>query len=940
MVIGIGNTMRRDDGVGIVAVQRLGAAVGLDGVDVMTMDGEATRLIEAWAGADRVVVVDAMRSGEPAGTVRRIEVGREVLPTWAPGASSHHAGLAAAVDLGRALDRLPGHLVIYGVEVREVAAGEGLSPEVETALPDLVRQLAAELDLERVLHRHGGKPTPNPVVGRARTRQRLDVTGVVQGVGFRPFVHRLAGDLRLGGYVRNELGRVHIEIEGTEVEVGRFGSLLRAQSPPLAAIETVATEPMEPRGEMTFRIVDSLDPAEGASPPRVVPPDVATCDDCVTELCDPTDRRYRHPFITCTNCGPRFTIITELPYDRPNTTMAGFELCAACAAEYHDPTDRRFHAQPLACPACGPTLRHEDADGFVTAGADAVIAAVQTDLAAGGIVAVKGLGGYHLACDATDDGAVERLRRRKHRPDKPLAVMVPDLAAARLLAHIDPVEAAVLSSPERPIVLLRRRDDADLAASVVPNHPLIGLMLPSTPLHHLLFAPVPGRPVEVPGVLVMTSGNLVEEPICYRDDEVRDRLGGIVDSFCHHDRPIHVPCDDSVVRVIGGAVAPIRRSRGYAPAAVALPFSVGPTLAVGGEIKNTFALARGRHAWLSQHIGDMENLETLRAFDRSVDAFGSFHHVRPERIAADAHPGYRTGRWAIQHADGRPVIDVQHHHAHLAALMVEHGWSPDESLLGFVFDGTGYGTDGDLWGGEVLLADYAHAHRLGSLVPVPLPGGEGAVRNPCRVALAHLAAANIGWGRDLAPVVACDPTELRILEQQVRDDAAQPRTTSMGRLFDAVASLLDLQHRITYEAQAAIQLEFLAASATAPADGVAFGLDDGRIDPAPVLEAIVDGLRVGTDRAELALAFHHAVADVIARVALDVGRNRPVPTVGLTGGCFQNALLTELATSRLVDEGFAVLTHGVVPANDGGIALGQLAVAAQADGATPEDGGD
>ncbi len=774
-----------------------------------------------------------------------------------------------------------------------------------------------------------------------RTRQRLDVTGVVQGVGFRPFVHRLAGDLQLGGFVRNELGRVHIEVEGPQSAVTLFRALLREQSPPLAAIDTVAAEVMAPRGQESFRIEGSADVSpDGDLPVRMVPADVATCDDCIGELFDPADRRYRHPFITCTNCGPRFTIITELPYDRPNTTMGGFELCPACAAEYHDPADRRFHAQPLACPGCGPRLRYEDDGGYVTTGSDAVIAAIQADMAAGRVVAIKGLGGYHLACDATDERAVTRLRQRKERPDKPLAVMVADLDAARALAHVDPIEAEALCSPARPIVLLRRRPDVALAPGVAPDNPMVGVMLPSTPLHHLLFRVSPSRPTGVPGVLVMTSGNLVEEPICYRDDEVRERLGSIADGFCDHDRPINAPCDDSVVRVIGGAAVPIRRSRGYAPAAFALPFAVGPTLAVGGEIKNTFCVADGRHAWISQHIGDMQNLETVDAFERSVRDLQSFHHIRPERIAVDAHPGYHSHRWAAEHAAGRPLVDVQHHHAHLAALMVEHRWPQDQPLLGFVFDGTGYGTDGELWGGEVLLADFTDAQRLGALASVPLPGGEAAVHNPCRVALAHLAAAGIGWGPDLAPVAACDATELRVLEQQVRDDSGQPRTTSMGRLFDAVASLLGLRHRITYEAQAAIQLEFLAASASVPADGFAFGLDDGRIDPAPVLHAIVDGVRAGTDRASLALAFHHAVVDAIVSVAGDVRSERPVPAVGLTGGCFQNALLTDLAAMCLVDEGFEVLTHRLVPPNDGGIALGQVAVAAaRALATTTVDGG-
>jgi hydrogenase maturation protein HypF len=764
-----------------------------------------------------------------------------------------------------------------------------------------------------------------------RTRQRLEVTGVVQGVGFRPFVHRLANNLDLRGFVRNESGLVHIEVEGPVADLDRFGALLRDGLPPLAAIETLGTVTIEPRGDAEFRIAESTDPggaAEPRQPAHSVPPDVATCMTCLAELLDPVDRRFRHPFITCTDCGPRFTIITSLPYDRPNTTMAAFDLCPTCSAEYHDPTDRRFHAQPVACPDCGPVLCFDGIEGSIHGRADEVIAATQTELARGRVVAVKGLGGYHLACDATDEEAVARLRRSKGRPDKPLAVMVRDLAAARALGDVGPVEANALTSPERPIVLLHRRSPTVLSAAVASASPLVGVMLPSTPLHHLLFEAGPGAPASVPEVLVMTSGNLVDEPICHRNDEARRRLAGIADAFCDHDRPIHVACDDSIVRVIGGVAVLIRRSRGYVPAAIALPFEVGPTLALGGEMKNAVCLAAGSHAWMSQHLGDMDNLETLDAFERSVDQLQSFHQTEPQVLAADAHPGYRTRRWATTHGTGRPVVDVQHHHAHLAALMVEHGQPVDAPLLGFVFDGTGYGDDRSSWGGEVLHADYTHAERLTSLRPVLMPGGDAAARHPCRMALAHLAAADIEWSPDLAPVAACETVEIEVLRRQLGSSAAGTATTSMGRLFDAVASLLDCSHRITFEAQAAMQLEFLALSAPAPAERLVFGLRDGLIDPSPVVRGIVAGVRSGIDPAALALAFHHAVADVIAEVAVATRRTRSVPAVGLTGGCFQNAILVQAATARLVACGFEVLTHRLVPPNDGGIALGQVVVAA------------
>ncbi len=759
-----------------------------------------------------------------------------------------------------------------------------------------------------------------------RTRRRLDVTGVVQGVGFRPFVHRLAEDLDLGGFVHNGPDHVRIEIEGALPAVTRFANRLRDEPPPLASIDRVVTVDLASRGEYRFHIVESSNDGDGPMI-RLVPPDVATCEDCRAELFDPSDRRFRHPFITCTSCGPRFTIITSLPYDRPGTTMAGFAMCPACAGEYDDPTDRRFHAQPVACPACGPRLRHDD--GQVTFGTDAVITAVLRDLGRGRIVAVKGLGGYHLAVDATDDGAVARLRHRKQRPHKPFAVMVPDLETARAIARVSAAEAGALRSPERPIVLLHARAGSSLSAELAPGNALVGVMLPSTPVHHLLFQPVPGSTTVGPEVLVMTSGNRSEEPICYDDEDARDRLGAIADSFCDHDRPIHLPCDDSVVRLIAGVVTPLRRSRGYAPLPVALPLDVEPMLAVGGDLKNAFCLARGRHAWISQHLGDMENLETLEAFERSVENLQRFQAIEPELVAVDAHPLYRTRRWALGRGAGLSVVSVQHHHAHLAALMAEHGMAGHEPLLGFVFDGTGHGADGDLWGGELLIGDYSSCERLGTLAPIALPGGDAAVLNPCRSALAHLEAAGIAWSPDLAPVAASTDIERAVLRAQLAAHRGRPRTSSMGRLFDAVASLLGLRHRVTYEAQAAIELECLAGAASEPAVGIAFAVDDGVMQPGPLLRGLVDGLAEGRDRATLALAFHHAVVEAIALMVHHVRSERPVDRVGLTGGVFQNALLAELAVAQLSEEGIEVLTHRLVPPNDGGLSLGQAVVAAQ-----------
>lgn len=758
-------------------------------------------------------------------------------------------------------------------------------------------------------------------------RRRLDIGGVVQGVGFRPFVHGVATDLGLVGFVRNETTHVRIEVQGPAPHIERFEHRLRNDTPPMALIDSVDASDLPCQAEPIFHIAASV-PSGGHQPATLIPPDTAVCAGCVGELLDPGDRRYRHPFITCTNCGPRFTIITAMPYDRPNTTMGQFALCSLCAAEYSDPSDRRHHAQPLACNNCGPQIWH-DRDGHVTSGTDATLAQVFTDLNAGEVVAIKGLGGYHLAVDATNDYAVNRLRRRKARVDKPFAVMVADLEAVRRLAHVDEAELAALESPARPIVLLRARGHSDLSGAVTRGNPLIGVMLPYTPLHHLLFRPVPGHRLPAPTALVMTSGNVAGEPICYEDADARTRLAPLADSFCVHDRPINVPCDDSVTRVLDGIQFPIRRSRGFAPLPVPLPTPVLPILAVGGEIKNTFALAAGRTAWMSHHLGDMENLETALAFESSVDLFTSLYQVQAETLAVDAHPGYRSRRWAHENAEGRYVIEVQHHHAHLASLMAEHGLDGTEPLIGFVFDGTGYGTDGALWGGEVLIGDYVSFERWGHLDEVQLPGGDSAVRNPCRTALAHLKAAGVEWSDGLPAVDACAGTELGVLERQLTRRTACVTSTSMGRLFDAVASLLGLRHRISYEAQAAIELEVLASTAADTGPTFRFIVDErGLIDPAPVLGGLAAGVRSGVDRGALALAFHHAVAEMMAVCAGRVRGERSLEVIGLTGGVFQNVLLASLASDRLASMGFDVLTHRIVPPNDGGLALGQVMVAA------------
>jgi len=781
--------------------------------------------------------------------------------------------------------------------------------------------------------------TESPLMLRSDVRQHFTVTGVVQGVGFRPFVHRIATELGLAGFVGNDSGAVFLEVQGERARVDEFARRLRAEAPPLARISTVTVADLALETEAIafgggFRIVESrASRAVTGEATTPIPPDIAVCDDCVGELFDPYDRRYRHPFVTCTNCGPRFTIIRELPYDRPATTMSGFAMCDRCAAEYHDPADRRFHAQPIACPDCGPSLRFSSASGEIT-GSDAALAATQRALAAGAVVAIKGIGGYHLACVVDDDAAVGALRARKARGAKPFAMLVRDLGVARRYAHVDAAEAAVLSSPARPIVLLRRlppNNTAPVADAVAPGSPLLGLMLPYSPIHHLLLAPVPGAAEPVPDALVLTSANRSDEPICFTDDDAAARLPALCDAVLDHDRPIHVPCDDSVVRVIrdqGARELPIRRSRGFAPLPIDLGRAGPAVLAVGGELKNTFCLTDGSRAYMSGHIGDMATLETLRAFERAVGQLTGIRGM-PARMAADLHPGYHTRSWAERHAGDRPLDLVQHHHAHVVSLLAEHG-RIGEPVVGVSFDGTGYGCDQTIWGGEILaLGTDSHRFvRVGHLLPVPLPGGDAAVRNPWRMALSQLWVAGIDWTPDLAPVAAAAPDELRLTRSQLESGTGCVPCSSMGRLFDAVASLLGVRHRIDYEGQAAIELEALAESALDDL-GIRPSLplmvrDDGVIDPTTMVQTLVAALYAGTRPALLAAAFHEAVADAVAKVVRQVAG--AVRLVGLTGGVFQNVLLLHACRKRLQLAGFEVLIHHTVPPNDGGLALGQAAI--------------
>ncbi|MFD5017030.1 carbamoyltransferase HypF [Streptomyces chartreusis] len=786
-------------------------------------------------------------------------------------------------------------------------------------------------------------PRPAAVAQDPPHRRRVLVRGVVQGVGFRPYVYGLATELALVGHVTNTPEGVVAEVEGTVAAVARFCDRLAVQAPPLARVESVDHQELPAAGGEAFTILASR---SGGPVRTLVSPDTATCADCLAELADPADRRHRHPFVNCTHCGPRFTIVTGVPYDRANTTMATFPMCPACAREYAAPPDRRFHAQPVACPSCGPRLRlivPGDAGRAERASGADPIAAARVMLARGAILAVKGLGGYHLACDATNAGAVSLLRRRKARGDKPFAVMARAASDVEHLVRLGPEERRLLEGPARPVVLLRRRPDPAYpqgaprpAEAVAPGSPDLGVMLPYTPVHHLLLG-LPGDP-DGPRLLVMTSGNVSGEPIVTDDDEALERLAHLADGWLTHDRPIHVPCDDSVVRVCDAEPLVLRRSRGYAPLPLTLPLPVRPALATGGDLKNAFCLGEGRQAWLSAHIGDMDDLATQGAFERAVEQLESITGVRPLSLACDRHPGYRSAGWADRNAAGRTVVRVQHHHAHIAAAMAEHGLDGTRPVIGVAFDGTGHGDDGAVWGGEFLLADYAGFTRFGHLAYVPLPGGDTAVRRPYRMALAQLRAAGLDWSGDLPCTAACPPDELRLLQRQLERDLNCVPTSSMGRLFDAVSSLAGVCHRAGYEAQAAVELE--AAALEAPADdpiAYAFALGGGepvRADSAPVIAAIVRDLREGHTAATVAARFHRGVAGLVHALCRRARERHGLDTVALTGGVFANTLLSSACAAALREDGFTVLRHRLVPPGDGGLALGQLMVAART---TPDD---
>jgi hydrogenase maturation protein HypF len=781
----------------------------------------------------------------------------------------------------------------------------------------------------------------------AAVRVAVRVEGVVQGVGFRPFVYSLATGLGLGGLVGNDADGVFAEVEGPPAAVREFIRSLQRKAPPLARVDRITTAAMAPAGTTSFEIA-----ASGPAVERrvLIAADTATCADCLRELSDPADRRFGYPFINCTNCGPRFTIVRDVPYDRPLTTMAGFAMCRECAAEYHDPANRRFHAQPTCCPECGPRLALTDAAGRALAVAPAeTLAGVPAEALAGvpeplggaarllregRIVAVKGLGGYHLAADASAEEAVAALRARKHREDKPFAVLAADLAAARELCSVDATAARLLTSPARPIVLLPRRPGrrAGVARATAPGNRHLGIMLPYTPLHHLL-ARMAGRP------LVMTSGNVSDEPIAYHDADALARLAPIADAFLTHDRAIHVRTDDSVVRAFRGRPMPVRRSRGYVPEPVTVRGGFPrPVLACGAELKNTFCLAKENHAFVSHHIGDLENAETLRSFAEGIEHFQRLFDITPQVVAHDLHPEYLSTKYALELADaGLPEVrlqGVQHHHAHIASCLADNG--AGGPVIGVAFDGTGYGTDGTIWGGEFLIADYADFSRGGHLAPVPMPGGQAAIRQPWRMAAAYLGACP-GPGPAAAP-----PGELGVRRRNqarwaavvsmARRGVNSPLTSSAGRLFDAVAAIAGVRDAVTYEGQAAIELEQLADPGERGAYHAAIEPGEPfRVRGRDLVHAAVGDLERGTPGGIVAARFHNGMAAVVEAGCSLLRERHGLDTVALSGGVFQNVLLLERAVGRLEARGFRVLTHSRVPCNDGGISLGQAVVAAARD---------
>lgn len=760
-------------------------------------------------------------------------------------------------------------------------------------------------------------------------RLRIEISGIVQGVGFRPFVFTLAERFGIAGYVTNTSRGVLIEAEGLKSDA--FVEALRSEAPPLSQILSLSVADIPPQGDGAFRIVESRD--EGSF--THISPDVAVCDDCLREMRDPHDRRYRYPFINCTNCGPRFTITRRVPYDRPNTTMARFPLCGQCSAEYHDPRNRRFHAQPNACPVCGPQVVFESTGGFSSAEQADPIASARDVLKAGGIVAVKGLGGFHLCCDATNPSAVEELRKRKRRRNKPFALMTAALDDIRSHCIVSDQEAALLTDRRRPIVLLRKRPECSLPAALAPGNATLGFMLPYTPIHHLLFE----NGSRAFSVLVMTSANLSEEPIVIDNDEARERLAGLADAFLLHNRDIFMRADDSVVRVVNGSPRFIRRARGYAPEAIDLGEEAPDLLAAGGEVKNTFAITKGRYAIVSQHIGDMENYETLSFFEEALANLRQVYRAEPRAIAHDLHPGYLASQWALRQceASGATCLGVQHHHAHIVSVMAEHAL--EGPVVGIALDGTGYGTDGTIWGSEFLCCRGTEFERCGHFSYLELPGGEQAIRECWRISVALV---QMTYGaNDCMEILDQVGFLSRYGERQLRQilhlaavRQFSPVSCGAGRYFDALSALIGACSSNTYEGEAAIALESLLPldACYDPAIVYPYAVDESSpvvIDFGPLVRNVVEDLSHGLSNALISLRFHNTIVHVIRAMAHRLSSRLATRTIALSGGVFQNAYLLSQAETVLTADGFCVVTNRALPQNDACVSLGQIRLLAK-----------
>jgi len=760
--------------------------------------------------------------------------------------------------------------------------------------------------------------------------------GITQGVGFRPFLWRLAAQFGLSGWVHNDSSGLLFEIQGTPDAVAAFLAEVKVSPPPLARIDSVHESTIPTEEKSAGFVIRTSNEQHGESTP--VTQDISICEDCYHELTNSNDRRFRYPFINCTNCGPRFTIIENVPYDRPATTMKAFTMCARCQEEYDNPADRRFHAQPNACSECGPTVWFLESEHWDNASSipdstsvrgNQALDAFAVSVKKGLIVATKGIGGFHLVCDASNRNAVATLRERKGRVDKPLAVMAVSVQQIGQFAVVEAPERRLLESKERPIVLLKKRAGsvcAELLHHVAPGNDFIGVMLPYSPMHYLL--------VESTSPLVVTSGNISDEPIARTNEEAVRRLGDLADCFLLHDREIRAVCDDSVVRCVGGELLPVRRSRGYAPMPIRLPKTGPSVLAIGGEIKAAFCVTKDDYAYMSQHIGDVGNIETLDALQRNVEHFLKLFRIDVEAVAGDLHPEFLSGQWARQFAMtlGVPYIPVQHHFAHACSLIAEQNWNDDRPIITCCFDGTGYGTDGAVWGGEFMLSNTQSFERFAHLSYFPLPGGDACIKRPYRTALALLSRYGQVWDDRLPCVSVCADNEQRLLWKQLEKNLNCATTSSMGRLFDAVASIIGIRHTVSYEAQAAMEMEAAASEVIDKVNVGAYSFeclpaDSNEIGCGSLLKSICADVINGLDAAVIAAQFHHAVARMILLVCETVRERTGVNTIGLTGGVFQNVLLVGLARGRLQEAGFGVRSHSVVPPNDGGLALGQAVVA-------------